>query len=205
MPRVYDKRANVGAKKKTCGKCNKEIKPGDRYYTWSFRYGGTYLRHVSCGHPRQSELTQSKLSGVYAAQEDGQAAIDEWDGEEASDIAQALNDAAEAAREVATEYEDGIQNMPDSLQQGSVAEEMQEKADAINAWADELESAASDVEGEDKPEEPDLGGIRKQSKEAKSDPDQDAKEAQEEYEGELDNWRDEVKSKAQGALDNLNV
>lgn len=205
MPRVYEKRANAGAKKKTCGKCGKQIKPGDRYYTWSFRYGGTYLRHVSCGHPRQSELTQSKLSGVYGAQEDAQDAIDGWDGEDASDIAQALNDAAGAVREVAQEYEDGIQNMPDSLQSSPTAEEMQGKADAINEWADELESAASDIEGmgSDKPGGEDEDPVTAES--AKDEAVADGKDDADAAEQALEDWRDEVRNQAQDALDNLNI
>jgi hypothetical protein len=42
------------------------IKVGDSYYWWKFRYGGKF---VSKERPRQSQLTQSKLSGVYAAEE----------------------------------------------------------------------------------------------------------------------------------------
>jgi hypothetical protein len=49
-------------------------------------------------------------------------------------------------RAVAQEYEDNRGNMPDGLQDGNVGTDMQEKADALNKFADSLENAASDSE-----------------------------------------------------------
>ena len=74
MPRVTTRTKNRGGRDRHCGRCGEVIKPGEKYYTWAFRYGGSRFncyRH----HPRQSELTQSKMSGVYAAIESAQDAI----------------------------------------------------------------------------------------------------------------------------------
>jgi hypothetical protein len=68
MPRVNARTKNRAGKERSCGRCGKKIEPGDRYYTWSFRYGGTHFR-CAAHYPRPSELTQSKLSAVYAATE----------------------------------------------------------------------------------------------------------------------------------------
>jgi cell division septum initiation protein DivIVA len=149
MPRVIKKRANRGATKaKMCGATycrvdeaegGRYIQAGQTYYTWSFRYGGTYYQHERCGFPRPSQLTQSKVSAIYAAVE---AAEDElarltWEdaGKDAQEI---LGPVAETAREVAQEYRDAAESM------GSAGEEMEAKADNIESWADELESVTVD-------------------------------------------------------------
>jgi hypothetical protein len=61
-------------------------------------------------------------------------------------LAEALTACAESVREVAQDYEDSRSNMPESLQDGNVGSEMQEKTDALNTFADALDDAASDSE-----------------------------------------------------------
>src|SRR5436853_7182846 len=70
MPRVKrQKKSTRGTR--VCGAigCGKEIQPGEAYFTWSFRYGGRQVRCLE-HPPKQSELTQSKMSTVYAAIEE---------------------------------------------------------------------------------------------------------------------------------------
>lgn len=120
------------------------VKKGEPYYWWEFRYGG---KRMSKTPPRPSQLTQSKMSGVYAAQEglkDALAAASDPD-----DITSAIDQAVGELEDVASEYEDSLSNMPDSLQQSSSGEAIQEKIDAIREYAGELESAKSEVEGLD--------------------------------------------------------
>jgi len=137
MPKVYSQKANkdypsIGVKK------------GDIYYKWAFRFGG---EHKSAKYPRPSQLTQSKMSGAYAAQEaleDSLAAATCID-----DITSAISDACDAIRDVANEYEESLSNMPEGLQQGPTGEEIQEKVDGLYEWADQLESSSGEVEALD--------------------------------------------------------
>ncbi len=66
MPRVNT--VQKARKPQRCGSCRKEIKPGEGYRHWSFRYGGKHVRCMDYAcRPRQSDLTQSKMATVYAA------------------------------------------------------------------------------------------------------------------------------------------
>ncbi len=119
-----------------CGKCKTELPKGSayRHYKIGFR---SRFRHIRCMEPvctpKASELESSKLSGVYAAQEDALASVE--DASTLEEITGALESCAEAIREVATEYSDAAEAM------GDAGYEMQEKADALESAADELESA----------------------------------------------------------------
>lgn len=76
------------------------VKKGEKYFKWSFRYGGT---HKSKTYPRASQLTQSKYSEVYAAQEN---VSDVCASSECAlqDIIDVCRDAAEQIRAVGEEY-----------------------------------------------------------------------------------------------------
>lgn len=137
------------------------IEVGDSYYWWEFRFGGKFCSKTP---PRRSQLTQSKLSAAYEAEEVLQDNIAAATCPE--DIKSALEDCAQAVRDVASEYEDSLSNMPEGLQEGSTGQGMQEKIDELESWADDLESAASEVESLDaveyqvKPDhKPEDGGV----------------------------------------------
>lgn len=130
-----------------CRRCGTEIKTGDPYRWFANRIGRSSIRKNFCEKcvPRPSDLTTSdKLSQLYTAQEgleDAIAAAGSVD-----DLACALREAAGEANEVAEAYRDSISNMPDSLQQGSQADEMEEKASSCEEWAQNLEQAADEIE-----------------------------------------------------------
>lgn len=154
MPRVQTKKKNKAGKPYDCGSCSEKIKAGQEYYEWSFRYGGTHRQHVSHGRPKQSQLTQSKMSGAYAAVEAAEESI--ASAECVEDIRSALEECAGEIESVKDEYQDGLDGM--FSQDGAVAQEVQEKIDALESFKDELDSAASDLEdfNEDEPEEPQI-------------------------------------------------
>ena len=64
-------------------------------------------------------------------------------------LIEALNDAATEAREVAQEYQESHDAMPSSLQLGAPGEELQEKAEQCEQWADALEAAALEIDALD--------------------------------------------------------
>jgi hypothetical protein len=135
MPKVEVRTKSVRGDYK-CGKCGDAINPGTVYYTWSFRYGGTHRRHFECGRPRPSELTQSRMSDVYAAQEAFQDL-----GTEASyeDQAAAVQDLIDTVTEVAGEYEAAAEPFGNSG-------ENQERYEMLEGWVTDLEDAHGKLE-----------------------------------------------------------
>lgn len=117
------------------------IKKGDTYYKWSFRYGGTYM---SKEYPKPSQLTQSKLSGAYAASEALDAGLSEASCPE--DIVSLIEDAISDIQSVADEYREAKENMPENLQDSPTAQDCEEKADNLEAWIEDLESVKSEIE-----------------------------------------------------------
>lgn len=152
MPRVSTKTKSKGGKAESyrCDSCPEPILPKQQYYEWSFRYGGTHRQHVSCGPVKQSQLTQSKMSGVYAAVEAAEAEIASAEDNDA--LAAALETCADSVDEVKDEYQESLDNM--ISQDGSIAQEVQEKIETLESFADELRNATFDEFDEEEPEEP---------------------------------------------------
>jgi hypothetical protein len=135
MPQVHYKKARKNYR-------DAGIKKGDMYYSWSFRYGG---KRMSKTAPRPSQLTQSKMSGALAAGEGLEDAIAAATCPQ--DLLDALDQAASEVTEVKEEYEESLNNM--ITQEGTIAEEMQEKIDGLEEWASALEGDKQEVEGID--------------------------------------------------------
>lgn len=135
-----------------CGKCSKEIKPGDPY-KWvkpkSGPYGGTKrVRCATCPTWRPSELTSSgALSTLYAAQEEAEDALNQWDREDRSELESILETLAEGVREAGNVYRESAENMESGFGHAtSTSDELNEKADALDSAADDVEAAVSDLE-----------------------------------------------------------
>jgi len=139
-----------------CGKCGKVIEAGHKYRWAKGRYTMKMVRcdRLRCNF-RQSDLTGSdKLSRLYAARESVEDLL-ETDFESPSDIIDALVDAANEARDVGSEYSEASSNLDGKLNW----EELEEKAQQCEQWADALEDVVLDeydadqFEGDDTPEE----------------------------------------------------
>ena len=135
MPRVHTQKAAKDYP-------DQGISKGETYYSWSFRYGGSYKSKT---YPRPSQLTQSKLSGAYSAQEAMEDAIGAATC--ISDITDAIDQCVSDINDVAQEYRDSKDNMPEGLQEGPTGQECEEKADALEEYASELESARDEIDG----------------------------------------------------------
>lgn len=123
-------------------KDNPVAKKGDMYWWWKFRFGG---KHYSKTHPRPSQLTQSDyLSSAYAFQE--QIEDITVDDDNLEDAAGELRSVADEVRNLGSEQEYKIGNMPDSLQESDTAQMLRGRAEACEALAGELESAADEIE-----------------------------------------------------------
>lgn len=124
----------------TCCKCNKEIKAGEPYSWIKPQYG---TKRVVCGncHFKNSDLTTSdKLSTVYAAQENAEDSVADWDGEDIEDLKSFVSDMASEIRDVADEYQSSCDAIKERFSESSTADECEEKAESLGSWADELES-----------------------------------------------------------------
>lgn len=125
-----------------CISCGHEVERFESYKYAEPRYGGKLIWCYKCT-PRRSQMTSSKLSAVYAAQEDAEKSLDQVETPE--DVTSTLEECASAAREVAEEYRESIYAMPEQLQETSAtAEDMNYKIDELEQWADNLESFDSD-------------------------------------------------------------
>jgi hypothetical protein len=143
MPRVFQKKKIKLGADRSCGRCGKKIEPGDEYLSWSFRYGGTHFRCLD-HPPRQSELTQSKLSEVYSAQETAEDEIDaivvDEDGA-VEGVKDAVQTVIDQIQETASEYMEAAEHF------GGEGENA-ERADELESWSGELESFYPDEDAE---------------------------------------------------------
>lgn len=133
------------------------IKVGDEYYWWKFRYGA---KRVSKTYPKRQQLTQSDfLSQVYDLEDRiNELSIDAYAS--AEPLKSDLDEIAADIRALGEEQDEKLQNMPEGLQQGATGELLQERYDACEAWADEIESIEI--------EEPDAEAIVDELREAEA-------------------------------------
>lgn len=174
----YVGKARAARTPRRCISCGHEVQPGEPYKRAEPRYGPMLIWCASCT-PRASQMTSSKLSTVYAAQEDFASEIEGLDN--AADIEAALVTVAEAAEEVAQEYQESIDAMPEGLQEGPTAEEMREKIDLLEGYAQDLQAWSPD---EDDPREDD-----------EEDPSEE----------DVETYLDTIRSSAQDAVDALGL
>jgi len=143
----------------TCGKCHTEIKVGDPYKwvkTKSGPYGGaTKYRCHTCPSWRPSELSSSKMAAIYGEQENLGDVLHE--GQDVDSL-EGLRDAfAQTVREVADEYRESADNIVDGFGHETYqSDELAEKADELEGWADEIDSTEFDSFDDEQPEEGDF-------------------------------------------------
>lgn len=118
-----------------------EIKAGESYYWWKFRFGG---KHYSKTQPRRSQLTQSAYNSQLYDLQDMIGDLSANDGLESSrdDIVSTLEEMRDTAQE-------SLDNMPDNLRDNSSSGEM------LTERIDAMENAISEMEGIDFSDAPD--------------------------------------------------
>lgn len=134
-----------------CGCCGKEIKIGDGYRWWKFRYSGRFVRCLEpkCA-PKSSELISNPFQSALAAigENLGEAFGQARTQTDPTIAIAAVKDAAEELRNLGSEQQEKFDNMPYGLQQGDTgqllenrASECEDKASTIESYADDAESA----------------------------------------------------------------
>lgn len=129
----------------TCEKCKADLPKGSGYL-W-FKVGfRSRTKRVRClepaCYPKDSERESSLLAEVYAARESAEESLaSASDADEMKDI---VNEYAEAVREVASQYEEAMTD-----DQGNVFNTTaEERYEALTQAADDIESAADDIDDE---------------------------------------------------------
>jgi hypothetical protein len=143
MPRVHHvKKARKAIKEY-------DIKVGDSYYWWKFRYGG---KRVSKTPPRRSQLTQSGyLSQLYDIQDRiGEAGNDIVD---ADGLVSFIEEIKSSIEELRSEAESSLENMPEHLQESSSSGEiLRERIDTLEQAESDFDSIETDYEEPDEDE-----------------------------------------------------
>lgn len=124
---------------RNCQKCGKTIEVGTPYKWTKIKsgpYGGQMLvRCGACPTWMPSEMSTSKMAGIYAAQEQ----VDATDVESLEDLEALRDDVADQVESVGEEYEESAQNMEDGFgHETSMSEELREKGESLKSWADDI-------------------------------------------------------------------
>ena len=117
-----------------------DIKKGDQYYWWKFRFGG---KNFSKTPPDRRRLTQSDFQISMYDLEDALGALVADDSIESQ-----IENVADQMESLADEQEEKVQNMPDQLQDSEIGQMLQERADALREWAEELRGIDIDIESD---------------------------------------------------------
>lgn len=153
MPRItHVKKARKS--QGSCRSCGVAIDKGDPYKWIAFRYGPRVVKCASCNF-RDSELTQGKMSGVFAAREMVEDFLADWDGD-LEELRSVCEDAAGEIEMVADEYQEGADNQREYFPDSEQADESEERAEALREYAQEIENVdVEDYDGErDEDDEP---------------------------------------------------
>lgn len=119
------------------------IKKGQEYWWVAHKTARGGFKRYFTKPPRPSQCTQSDFyQALYGLQEEMQDAKAETMGE-----VEGLRDSwAEQAREIGSEQQDKFDNMPEGLQQGETGQLLEERANAMNEYADEIEGVDCDLD-----------------------------------------------------------
>lgn len=114
------------------------IKKGEKYYWWKFRFRNPIKSKT---YPKRSQLTQSEFLGwLYDIQDTWQ-----WSSE-ADDLEGQRDELVSEINNMKEELEDRLENMPDQLKDADSGSILQERIDALEQWASDLEGVDCDIE-----------------------------------------------------------
>ena len=145
MPRIHHV--------KKAAKDNSVCKKGESYYWWCTRItsGKSYIKrkHLSKNPPRQSQLTSSPfLQSLLAIQEN----ISDAKPQSLGELLEMRDDWVNDINELRDETQEKLDNMPDGLRESDSGQVLQERVDALESWA-------SDIENADIPNEEDVDAV----------------------------------------------
>jgi hypothetical protein len=167
---------------------------GEIYYTWGMMMGGRGVQQRSRTAPSRSQLTNSDFLGQIYDMED-----ETWDiCTSPEDLASARDDIAQRLRDLGQEQQDKYDNMPDGLQQGDTGVLLEERAQACESIADELDQVDLDDFEEDLDEDEILEAKDEFRSEKKMDEDAEINEQDARY---IEIVNEKMQEKLEGWLD----
>lgn len=133
------------------------IEPGMPYKWFSIRShraarGMRRVYHVDCRVPDSHRTTSPHLATIYDAVEAAYDALDDLSSDTATadDIRIVASEAAEGIREAAYSYRESAENIESGFGHATaMSDELNEKADMVESWADDLEGVDVDDWDED--------------------------------------------------------
>lgn len=132
----------------TCSHAERTIAVGESYKHFSIRShkgarGFKKVYHRDCSVPRSHTTTSSQLGTIYDAQDSGEQAIAalEADPENPESLREIASQVAEGIREAGEMYGESSDNIESGFGHSTyVSDELREKADGCENWADEVEN-----------------------------------------------------------------
>lgn len=171
----------------TCGYCSKPIEIGTPYKHISPKsgpYGGATLRrHAECPTWNVWDYSSSLSARTAQISHEGMVAVTAAiEAREPSDVEAALSQIADEIRSLAEEKREGASNIEDGFgHPTSMSEELEQIADDLDSWADEVEQA--EVPEAPEPEEDDCDECEGTGK---VDNPEEQEDGDEDYEEEVD-------------------
>lgn len=125
---------------------NIDVKKGEPYYWWAFRFGG---KHMSKTPPAPSQLTQSEfLSSYYSIQENLEAAVSSFsNGGDIDDLISEVESSKDELESLKDETEEKASNVEQAFPGGSpVLDTLQQRVESLEETVSSLEEAISELE-----------------------------------------------------------
>lgn len=196
MPRVNHVKAARGranGEPRRCAGCGKEINPGDSYKWFKIKlaYGGIRKNYCSTCTIRPSAMTNSvHRQAILMAQEAAEDALAQ-EGQTLADIAQILRDyGSTCTDEIAEGYRESAQNIEDGFGHPTYqSDELTEQADAWEAFGQECDAEADEIESL---EDPDDDDAVKQAVLDENDEFDDGEQLEAAIEEKRGEWRDQA-------------
>jgi hypothetical protein len=166
-----------------CDYCGKEIAVGSAYRIVKLRFGARY-RHAEHPSWQPWDLSSAMWARIAQVVDGAEKALNDWSGEDTSEVESILADAASEMEGLAEEREESAENMEQGFgHETEKSTELREHADNIRDYASELENWS--WSGDDRPDEGDF----------------DSDEEQEQtFDEALEEWMEEVRESAREAL-----
>jgi hypothetical protein len=127
-----------------CSSCGVKIEIGQPYFWWQFAFAPKSIR-CALHPPAPKDLTRSAFhSTLLGIQEE-----DFTGPSDSSELESLRDDVVSQLEDLKSEIEGNLSNMPDSLQQGSTGELLQERIDALDEVISNLQGVDCSVAAED--------------------------------------------------------
>jgi len=142
-------KVQTARKEYKCGKCNKTIGKGDRYFKIVARFQPVKIRCSDC-KPKRSELSSGLKADIIAIEED----FEDWESrygdkpcaEGLQELIEILEFGRDRLEDIRDELEEKQTNIEDYFPDSELAMNLQERAEACDEAINMIESLLSEIE-----------------------------------------------------------